>query len=746
MAQRQGRRSLGLAPLPGISEGGTLTDTQKFEDFRRRHSKQNKEIILDNVTRKTMIKGLQDDIAKLHVELIEIRQANLILQAKLKKAQKKNRFLSQNNKNDKQIYEVLNTLILAFPALKQLRDSFNPETRQQDDVEIDTNIIPMKRNGDIILDNQVENTYATRPAEIARQNHGLCSLIETGEHASSNGSNEDDVKTIKKKLKGRHTGMGSIANSRSPKRSILSQPVIPELKPSTCVGSNSPSPSRLRSRSRSLSASPSPKKQLSKSTSSSNGKQQRKRRESGLITILARSPSPQPQPQIQENEPMIESPLVGEDMEELSEWEEGKAIEVENLSNEDIPMPQDLPSSAFTASTQSKDIELMDTIKEVNSSESGSGSSRQAESSSTALTVEKATTEEEGAVRGRRSRSSVNYKEPSLSKKMRKPDGISTEEVLASTLNNNVKPTSRKSIASGSSTAPSSSKSSVITPPKSTSSSTDSPLSPLPTDYDPSIPNHNDDIHQNGKTKTTRAALPKQTTQAMRRKSTLPKSSNKRILLGQQQQQEDDTDLINDQNDDEDDVDDLIGVDKGWEDELDDVEFKTKNLLLNSPARTTNKRSSSKAQNTNIMDETISNDQKVNSIIPNSRSSFKPTSITTTSSTNKTSSGIGLGRPIMPSLTTSTNKANGSIATTTTRNFTPTGKLLPNKSTQSDILMESDNSNLPSSLSVPLQKPQPSQTRKVSNSDKSKLTPSDPPLPISTNGLRTTKRRMSAAV
>lgn len=39
----------------------------------------------ENVNRKTIIKSLQDEIASLHVELLEIRHANVLLQAKVKR-------------------------------------------------------------------------------------------------------------------------------------------------------------------------------------------------------------------------------------------------------------------------------------------------------------------------------------------------------------------------------------------------------------------------------------------------------------------------------------------------------------------------------------------------------------------------------------------------------------------------------------------------------------------------------------
>jgi len=39
----------------------------------------------DNVNRKSTVKSLQEEIASLHVELLEVRQANAILQGRMKR-------------------------------------------------------------------------------------------------------------------------------------------------------------------------------------------------------------------------------------------------------------------------------------------------------------------------------------------------------------------------------------------------------------------------------------------------------------------------------------------------------------------------------------------------------------------------------------------------------------------------------------------------------------------------------------
>ncbi|KAK6906907.1 hypothetical protein I203_100896 [Kwoniella mangroviensis CBS 8507] len=708
MAQRQGRRSLGLAPLPGLPCKGDagLTEAQKFEDFRRRHSKQNKDIILDNVSRKSMIKGLQDDIAALHTELLEVRQANLILQAKMKKAQRDaNQSLLGGNAS--QIYEALNTLVSAFPALKQLRDHISTTTSIQEN-EGDGHGM---RKGNRSLGNDwvVENTYATRPAEVARQNHGLWSLVEASENGSESEREQQDTRKSKVKQKARHTGVGSIATSRSPRRSTQS-PIV------TYVEINSPSPSSSRN-----SVSPSPRKAKQHIVGE---KKQRRRRESGLITIPPKSPSPSLSPNI----------LVHEDVGEASEWEEGKAMELSlsdtNLT-EDIPMPQDILNSAPSATgsgSGSTEVELMDTIREVSSSDSGSGSSSSRQEPSTGLPLsskELGNVQEEGGIgRGRRSRSGVNYKEPSLSKKMRKPDGISTEEVLLSTN----KPPSRKSlIPNPNPTFPPSLTSSLSprTPRRKPSSSSsasmsESPLSPIPASYEdiPIIDSRNT------------LSLAKQN--GMRRKSALPNPANQKVPIeGEIGDEENDVDdLVDPQHGSE------LGL--GYQDDLDKVQLRTEKLILSSPSKlkASSKSTKKNAQKDipppnlpNSADDNLPLPKRTSSLSSTSRStSFRPTSATIAS---KTSSGLGLGRPIMPSSTTGSNIAGH-------RNITPMptshARLPVNSSSRKteqeiQVLAEGDNVNIPTTTTT-------TTTGKVSGGET-----------LSKRGtMSTTRRRISAAV
>ncbi|WWC68958.1 uncharacterized protein I206_102894 [Kwoniella pini CBS 10737] len=683
MAQRQGRRSLGLAPLPGL--GDELTEAQRFEDFRRRHSKQNKEIIVDNVTRKNMVKSLQDDIHKLNIELLNVRQANLKLQAKLNKIQNDKNNLNNNN----QIYENLNQLIKIFPALKNLRDSLSPSSTSINSKQTQE----FYENGLINGISLVENNYATRPAEMARQNHGLWSLVEV---CGNEGEKQrDDVRKVKRIGRGRHTGIGSIANSRSPRRSTQSPKI-------SYVEITSPSPSRIKP------TSPSPKKAASSSSSVSvAGKKQRKRRESGLITIPPRSPSPKPIPE-----------SVEMDYGETSEWEEGKAVELSpsdtQLNKEDIHIPSDAPIPLSSSiGPGSREVELLDTIREVSTTESGTSGS----SSSRQYSAEEHTNlDEEGIGRARRARSrlSVNYKEPSLSKKMRKPDGIPTEEILIST-----KPISSRSLASTSSSSVPSSH--TNTPPKFTIPLDDSPLSPLPDEFEQNQHKLNTKSRLVGTNSSN--TLIKQN--GMRRKSTLPKIGLSKKVI---------------EKEDEDDVDDLINIEieSKWEDDLKDVKNKTKNLLLNN--------------NSPLKSKQI---KKVNPIIKSYSTSINKSSFTPINSNNKisslSSSKSSKSTIITDNLVIGKSNLSSSSSIKQSNSIIPKEieKISSNKKID-DILIEGDNSNLPKNVinnSTDKKKVlNPTITTTTTTTSTSTTNNSNSNRKIQNTNIISTRRRMSSAI
>ncbi|GMK54705.1 hypothetical protein CspeluHIS016_0112910 [Cutaneotrichosporon spelunceum] len=72
MAARRSRRSSGL----GTMEDDSLAE---FETFRRRHARQNREIITENITRKGLIRSLQDQVATLQADLLSERRQKAAL-------------------------------------------------------------------------------------------------------------------------------------------------------------------------------------------------------------------------------------------------------------------------------------------------------------------------------------------------------------------------------------------------------------------------------------------------------------------------------------------------------------------------------------------------------------------------------------------------------------------------------------------------------------------------------------------
>ncbi|WVQ83533.1 hypothetical protein IAT38_005674 [Cryptococcus sp. DSM 104549] len=475
MAQRQGRRSLGLPPLappplPEKRETG-LIDAQKFDDFRRRHREQNKDIIIDNVDRKKTIKLLQDEIAFLQGELLDVRQSNLSLKAKVKRMERDNGRIG-----GQAVLEALDHLLAAAPALVSLRESLASLPRQPPKAASTAKPPVLSLVG---------NPTATNPAARGRQRHGLGAVME------GHGSEEDedgewiDGRKVAWKSRGRRTDVGSIAASRSP-------------RPKTPV-----SPSRS-------SVSPSPKKiQVPSARKFTHVK---RRRESALLPPRPRSTSPEDavsiprkaEPTEKGKEKMVVDEAVGEVQEEdgvgeSSEWDEGVVVEmkpdeamalVEEAVEEEEEEQEALPAVKPPSKGKGKAVAL-DSAAEIVEPEGGSEPSRA--SSSSAPSSDSAA---EGAGRGRRARGSVvSYKEPSLVKKMRKPDGIQAEEIL--------KPVSRKS----------------ITPKKSKVSRRSSSPPPVP-DFSLTASG------RGGPSRSTssQSASLASTSQSMRRKSTLPKT------------------------------------------------------------------------------------------------------------------------------------------------------------------------------------------------------------------------------
>ncbi|KAL0242221.1 hypothetical protein I308_105850 [Cryptococcus tetragattii IND107] len=461
MSQRQGRRSTGPAPLPQQTSQERrdqgFVEQQKFDDFRRRHREQNKDIILDNVERKKIIKTLQDEISILQNELLDMRRRNMALKSRVKKMERENSKLGGAD-----VLKALDHLLAAAPALYSLRQSLSslPTPPPSASYKQASNTRPTLTF--------IGNPTATWPAANGKQRQDLGAVMESEE-----GEWMDDRRvTSRSRGRGRQTDVGSVAASRSP-------------RPKTPV-----SPARS-------SVSPSPKKVTSARKVST-----KRRRESGLLSTRPRSCSPEmvneqgpviPAIPVQQGPQVVDEELVGE----TSEWEEGPVVEMK--PDEALALVQEEDQDDFNGKGKEKTIEAEAELVEANKPEPESEPSRPSDSTITD------NTEPEGTGRGRRARASVvSYKEPSLVKKMRKPDGIQTQDVIKTLTRKSLSPRRVKSSLS----------------PKRTKKDPYTTSPPPPT---PLIPEGT----FCSRSASTRAANLSASSQSMRRKSTLPKANSR---------------------------------------------------------------------------------------------------------------------------------------------------------------------------------------------------------------------------
>ncbi|KIR58041.1 hypothetical protein I314_06006 [Cryptococcus bacillisporus CA1873] len=454
MSQRQGRRSTGPAPLPQQTSQDRrdqgFVEQQKFDDFRRRHREQNKDIILDNVERKKIIKTLQDEISILQNELLDMRRRNMALKSRVKKMERENSRLGGAD-----VLKALDHLLAAAPALYSLRQSLSslPTPPPSASYKQASNTRPTLTF--------IGNPTATWPAANGKQRQDLGAVMESEE-----GEWMDDRRvTSRSRGRGRQTDVGSIAASRLP-------------RPKTPV-----SPARS-------SVSPSPKKVTSARKVST-----KRRRESGLLSTRPRSCSPE---MVNEQGLVVDEEPVGE----TSEWEEGPVVEMK--PDEALALVQEEDQVEFSGQGKEKTIEAEAEVGEVNKPEpdylvAESEPSRPSDSTITD------NTEPEGRGRGRRARASViSYKEPSLVKKMRKPDGIQTQDVIKTLTRKSISPRRVKS-----SLSPKRTKKDVYTT---------SPPSPTPLIPEGTF---------SSRSASTRTANLSASSQSMRRKSTLPKANSR---------------------------------------------------------------------------------------------------------------------------------------------------------------------------------------------------------------------------
>ncbi|KIR52218.1 hypothetical protein I315_05168 [Cryptococcus gattii Ru294] len=451
MSQRQGRRSTGPAPLPQQTSQERrdqgFIEQQKFDDFRRRHREQNKDIILDNVERKKIIKTLQDEISILQNELLDMKRRNMALKSRVKRMERENSKLGGVD-----VLKALDHLLAAAPALYSLRQSLSslPTPPPSASYKQASNTRPTLTF--------IGNPTATWPAANGKQRQDLGAVMESEE-----GEWMDDRRvTSRSRGRGRQTDVGSVAASRSP-------------RPKTPV-----SPARS-------SVSPSPKKVISARKVST-----KRRRESGLLSTRPRSCSPE---MVNEQGPVVDEEPVGE----TSEWEEGPVVEMK--PDEALALVQE---EDFNGKGKEKTIEAEAELVEANKPEPDYSVAESEPSRPSDSTITD-NTEPEGTGRGRRARASVvSYKEPSLVKKMRKPDGIQTQDVIKTLTRKSISPRRVKSSLS----------------PKRTKKDVYIASPPPPT---PLIPEGT----FSSRSASTRTANLSASSQSMRRKSTLPKANSR---------------------------------------------------------------------------------------------------------------------------------------------------------------------------------------------------------------------------
>ncbi|ODO09330.1 hypothetical protein I350_02930 [Cryptococcus amylolentus CBS 6273] len=460
MSTRQGRRSLGLPPLnPQTLENKKepgFVEQQKFDDFRRRHREQNREVIITNVEHKRLIKSLQDEITLLQNELLDVRREKLTVQAKVNKMERDNLRL-----RTPEVMGLLDILLQAAPALVSLRQTIAKLPTPP------TNAVPSSAQPNMLF---VGNPTATRPAANGKDRQGLGCWAEEEE------GDWAEERRVTSRSRGRQTDVGSIAASRSPQRKAY--PLSPARR----------------------SLSPSPKK----ASAIRLPIVPKRRRESGLLPPRPRSLSPKAV-QAREEQPLEESEeaavgaVVAEEEGIEDEWEEGPVVEMK--PDEALALVEEEEQQEEDAGLPARKEQEQEKEKEKTPVQAGEGETDITVASRTSRLSSSSTehVEAETAGRSRRARGSVvSYKEPSLNKKMRKPDGVQTEDAIK-TLGNRHSVTPKKAT------------------PKKGKRDTRRQSSPVP------MPDFSDRPSASSSTSSRSASI--SSSQGMRRKSMLPKSN-----------------------------------------------------------------------------------------------------------------------------------------------------------------------------------------------------------------------------
>jgi hypothetical protein len=143
--------------------------------------------------RRTTVKTLQDEIGKLHVELLELRQANILLSSQVKRLQNEAarscpyvRPMSRyTDVTDSQAAkDAIDQILAAIPALRQFRDSLGSGP---DSPGIAGDVSQGEKGWAM---EYTENPTATRPAAYGadlRKLGNLEPLLEASEYGSDDG-------------------------------------------------------------------------------------------------------------------------------------------------------------------------------------------------------------------------------------------------------------------------------------------------------------------------------------------------------------------------------------------------------------------------------------------------------------------------------------------------------------------------------------------------------------------------------
>ncbi|ORX36422.1 hypothetical protein BD324DRAFT_496300 [Kockovaella imperatae] len=338
----------------------------------------------ENALRKTTINALHLEITALRNELFAVKRANVCLLSQVKKAQNRHEIFG------KETMDALEQLFAALPILQRLRDDLAETGFEADETPLIAPIPAMR---------STDNPVATRPAATGGQILGAGFLGVLPE------INEDGQEISPVELPVPRKGQ----EPKQPRASLssLSHPTV-----AVCEDSKH------------LSAFPNSPSVTSFPRSPSLVKIQGRRRDSGAFKpdqTEAGEPIAESR-----SDPRLSGVTARRKGRTSSALTSSRIREAIAMIDSDTEAPS--PISSGSANNRSIPVDSQTTPHD-NASPHPSSATHNEAGPSTGADTETADMIENG-LRGRRIRQSVNYKEPSLTKKMRKPDGLSLEETL----------------------------------------------------------------------------------------------------------------------------------------------------------------------------------------------------------------------------------------------------------------------------------------------------------------------------